>query len=129
VADYFLHPSSVVDDGAEVGAGSKIWHFCHVSAGARLGPNFASGAFIGLHGSWNRSVATGYEVLRIPTVDGAPLPAEVFVTGWLTGTRGSGGDAWGRPVDVQVGLDGSLLVSDDKAGAIYRITYTGASQN
>jgi UDP-2-acetamido-3-amino-2,3-dideoxy-glucuronate N-acetyltransferase len=38
VADYYLHPSSVVDDGAEVGAGSKIWHFCHVSAGARLGP-------------------------------------------------------------------------------------------
>ena len=38
MADYFLHPSAVVDDGAEIGAGSKIWHFCHVSAGARLGP-------------------------------------------------------------------------------------------
>ena len=38
MADYFLHPSAVVDDGADIGAGCKIWHFCHISSGARLGP-------------------------------------------------------------------------------------------
>jgi glucose/arabinose dehydrogenase len=98
-------------------------------SGAQFPADYWGSAFVGLHGSWNRSVATGYKVMRIPTVDGAPLPAEEFVAGWLTGTRGSGGDAWGRPVDVQVGPDGSLFVSDDQAGAIYRITYNGTSQS
>ena len=52
--------------------------------------------------------------------DGAPATYETFADGWLQNER-----AWGRPVDVLVAPDGALLVSDDKAGAIYRIAFTG----
>jgi len=72
------------------------------------------------HGSWNRSTPIGYRVMRA-RLDGSRVAAvEPFAEGWL----GEGGDRWGRPVDVEVMPDGSLLVSDDHAGAIYRITYS-----
>ena len=87
-------------------------------------PEYQGSVFVGLHGSWNRSEGTGFKVVRLPVVDGQPLPAEDFVTGWLTGPRGPN-DAWGRPVDVLVAPDGSLLISDDAAGAVYRITFSG----
>jgi glucose/arabinose dehydrogenase len=74
--------------------------------------------FIALHGSWNRSVPTGYKVVRVPMANGAAAgPVEDFATGWLN----SDGNADGRPVDVVVGSDGALYVSDDKGGFIYRI--------
>ena len=76
--------------------------------------------FVALHGSWNRSVPTGYKVIRIPMHDGEPGAPMDFATGWLQGSR-----AWGRPVDVITGKDGALYVSDDRAGAIYRIAYGG----
>jgi glucose/arabinose dehydrogenase len=85
---------------------------------------YAGSVFTGLHGSWNRTVGTGFKVLRIPAADGMAGAPEDFVDGWLTGVRGPQ-DAWGRPVDVQVGLDGTLFVSDDQAGAVYRIVWTG----
>jgi glucose/arabinose dehydrogenase len=77
--------------------------------------------FIAEHGSWNRSSKVGYRVtlVRIDG-DGKPLSYEPFAEGWLGGR-----DAWGRPADVLVAPDGSLLVSDDTAGAIYRIRYRG----
>ncbi|MGH7361375.1 MAG: PQQ-dependent sugar dehydrogenase, partial [Candidatus Methylomirabilales bacterium] len=74
--------------------------------------------FVAFHGSWNRSVPTGYKVVRIPFSGGKPGPVLDFATGWLEGRS-----AWGRPVDVLVGADGALFVSDDGAGQIYRITY------
>jgi glucose/arabinose dehydrogenase len=74
--------------------------------------------FVALHGSWNRSVPTGYKVIRIPVRDGKPGAPQDFGTGWLQGSR-----AWGRPVDVITGKDGALYVSDDRAGVIYRIAY------
>ncbi|MCE7872351.1 hypothetical protein DYH09_18500 [bacterium CPR1] len=70
-------------------------------------------AFIAQHGSWNRSTPLGY---RVVTVQGSR--ATVFAHGWL-----QGGSVSGRPVDVQELSDGSLLVSDDHAGKVYRITY------
>lgn len=74
--------------------------------------------FIAFHGSWNRSVPTGYKVVRVPMANGAPAgPVEDFATGWLN----SNNNADGRPVDVVVGSDGALYVSDDKGGFIYRI--------
>jgi len=76
--------------------------------------------FVALHGSWNRSVPTGYKVIRIPMRDGKPGAPQDFATGWLQGSR-----AWGRPVDVITGKDGALYVSDDRAGVIYRIAYGG----
>jgi len=70
------------------------------------------------HGSWNRSERVGYRV-SLARLEGSRVTAyETFAEGWL-----SGGEAWGRPVDLEVLPDGSLLVSDDQAGAIYRITY------
>lgn len=74
--------------------------------------------FIAEHGSWNRGTPIGYRVTVVRLVNGQPAGYEVFAEGWL-----SRGKAWGRPVDVLVMPDGALLVSDDKAGAIYRITY------
>jgi glucose/arabinose dehydrogenase len=76
--------------------------------------------FIAFHGSWNRSVPTGYKVVRLDFVDGQPADEVVdFVSGWLQ----EDGSAGGRPVDVLVGADGALYVSDDKGGFIYRIAY------
>lgn len=85
---------------------------------------YQGSAFVGLHGSWNRSEGTGFKVIRIPIVDGELQPAEDFVSGWLTGPRGPS-DAWGRPVDVQAAPDGSVFISDDAAGAVYRVTFSG----
>jgi glucose/arabinose dehydrogenase len=74
--------------------------------------------FVAQHGSWNRSVPTGYRVVRVMVRDGKAVNHEIFAEGWLRGRR-----AWGRPVDVLVLPDGSLLVSDDRADAVYRIVY------
>ena len=77
--------------------------------------------FVAYHGSWNRSVPTGYKVVRIPLDGSEPAGSvEDFAAGWLDE---SSGQASGRPVGLAVGPDGSLFVSDDKAGIIYRITY------
>ena len=80
--------------------------------------------FVGYHGSWNRSEATGYKVVRIRFINGQAQPPLDFVRGWLTGPRGPA-DAWGRPVEPVVGSDGSLYVTDDRTNAIYRISYVG----
>jgi len=75
--------------------------------------------FIAEHGSWNRSVPIGYRVMLV-RLDGNDVTSyEVFAEGWL----GDDDEVSGRPVDVQVMPDGALLVSDDYAGRIYRISY------
>lgn len=89
--------------------------------GEMFPPEYRGDLFVAFHGSWNRSVPTGYKVVRIPFENGEPGPVEDFAAGWLT----EGGASWGRPVDVVTGEDGSLFVSDDGEGRIYRIFYTG----
>ncbi|NIT57926.1 MAG: sorbosone dehydrogenase family protein, partial [Aliifodinibius sp.] len=74
--------------------------------------------FIAEHGSWNRSVPIGYRIALVRLENNQAISYEVFADGWL-----QDGSSWGRPVDVQVMPDGALLVSDDKAGMIYRIYY------
>ena len=74
--------------------------------------------FIAEHGSWNRPRKIGYRVSLVRLKEGKPVSYETFAEGWLQGQR-----TWGRPVDLLIMPDGSLLVSDDYAGAIYRITY------
>lgn len=74
--------------------------------------------FIAEHGSWNRSAPVGYRITLVRFKNNRPVKYEVFAEGWL-----NEGKAWGRPVDVLVMPDGALLVSDDKAGVIYRISY------
>lgn len=72
---------------------------------------------IAFHGSWNRSVPTGAKVVRVRIAGNKPVAYEDFVTGW----QRSDGSRWGRPVDVVVIADGSVLVSDDSGGAIFRV--------
>ncbi|HEU5323729.1 MAG TPA: sorbosone dehydrogenase family protein, partial [Methylomirabilota bacterium] len=79
---------------------------------------YRGGVFIAEHGSWNRSTPAGYRVTFVLLQNGRAVAYEPFATGWL-----AGGVATGRPADVLVMPDGALLVSDDKAGRIYRISY------
>jgi glucose/arabinose dehydrogenase len=81
---------------------------------------YRGGVFIAEHGSWNRSTPIGYRVSFVKIENGRATSYEPFAAGWL-----KGGAASGRPADVLVMPDGALLVSDDKAGRIYRITYAG----
>jgi glucose/arabinose dehydrogenase len=74
--------------------------------------------FIAEHGSWNRVVPIGYQVVSVVMENGTPVSWEPFASGWLQGSV-----AWGRPVDVLTLPDGSMLVSDDQSGRIYRIWY------
>lgn len=95
---------------------------------ASLGMRFYTGSmfpdeyknqiFIAEHGSWNRSKKIGYRVTLVTLEDNKPVNYQVFAEGWKQGEA-----VWGRPVDVLVMPDGALLVSDDYAGAIYRISY------
>ena len=82
--------------------------------------------FAAEHGSWNRSVRTGYEVIRIPMHGGtrAKNGYEDFLTGFVTPE----GNVWGRPVGVAEAADGSLLVSDDLGDVVWRVSSTGAAK-
>ena len=83
----------------------------------RMAPPFASGAFIGEHGSWNRKPLSGYKVVFVPFADGRPSGAPVdFLTGFLSPE----GNAWGRPVGVAVDSRGALLVADDVGNTVWR---------
>ena len=77
--------------------------------------------FIAEHGSWNRSRKIGYRVTLVRLRGAQAIAYETFASGWLDAEDGE--SVWGRPSDVLVLPDGSLLVADDHAGAIYRITY------
>ncbi len=87
--------------------------------GAQFPPEYRNGLFIAFHGSIYRSVPTGYKVVFVP-LDGDKPAGSVkdFATGWLKGSQ-----ALDRPVGLAVAPDGSLVVSDDKGGVIYRIMY------
>ena len=84
--------------------------------------------FVALKGSWNRSVPTGYKVVRVPFKDGKPEGYyENFVTGfWASGEQRA--EVWGRPAALAVAKDGALLVADDTGGTIWRIAYKGPSE-
>ena len=88
--------------------------------GTQFPKMYHDGLFIAFHGSWNRSTPTGYKVVFVPFLQGNPGFVQDFATGWLTGNS-----SWGRPVDVITGPDGSLYVSDDGGGRIFRIFYQG----
>jgi glucose/arabinose dehydrogenase len=79
---------------------------------------YQNSVFIAEHGSWNKTVPDGYRITRVELEGNLAVNYEVFAEGWL-----SGAERLGRPVDVLEMEDGSLLVSDDYANCIYRITY------
>ena len=130
----YFHQGDVADP--EFGKGKRASDY--VAPAKKMGPHVAplgmrfytgnqfpaeyrNKIFIALHGSWNRTIPDGYRVM-MATLDGNKVVKyEPFADGWLQNQR----DVIGRPVDVEVAADGSLLVSDDKNGAIYRITYKG----
>jgi glucose/arabinose dehydrogenase len=77
-------------------------------------------AFVTFHGSWNRGSRTGYKVVRVLFKDGKPTGEyEDFMTGFVVSDK----NVWGRPVGVAVGKDGSLFISDDGSGSIWRVTH------
>ena len=92
------------------------------SAGATLPPAFASGMFVGQHGSWNRKPHSGYKVVFVPFVNGKPAGEPIDV---LTGFLSDKGEAKGRPVGVAIDKTGALLVADDVGNVIWRVTAAG----
>jgi glucose/arabinose dehydrogenase len=86
--------------------------------GAMFPAEYRNQVIIAEHGSWNRSTPVGYRLSLVRLDGNKAITYETFAQGWLQGRR-----AWGRPVDVLVMPDGAMLVSDDLAGAIYRIAY------
>ena len=130
----YLHGRTVRDPQFGPRAGDRSFTVPAQELGphvASLGMRFYTGAmfpetyrnqiFIAEHGSWNRSIPIGYRLMLVRLDGNRAVSYKPFAEGWLQGGR-----AWGRPVDVEVMSDGSLLVSDDRTGVIYRIAYHGA---
>jgi glucose/arabinose dehydrogenase len=89
--------------------------------GKTFPPRYHGGAFIGMHGSWNRSKMVGYQVAFVPFRNGTPAgPLEDILTGFIADE--SKFEAYGRPVGVTVAPDGSLLVADDAGGKVWRVS-------
>ena len=90
-------------------------------------PEYRQGAFIAEHGSWNRRVRTGYQVVFVPFRDGLPIGKAVrFFSGFVPDAKGK--SVYGRMVGVAVAADGSLLISDDAEKLIWRVSYVGDSR-
>ena len=90
--------------------------------GKQFPAEYSGDIFAAEHGSWNKAVRAGYEVVRVPLTKGrASGEYEDFLTGFVT----ESGDVWGRPVGVATASDGSLMVTDDGSKSIWRVTYTG----
>jgi glucose/arabinose dehydrogenase len=130
----YCHGGDIPDP--EFAAGKKcrqfkapVWKFkAHIAA---LGLRFYKGKqfplayknqlFVAEHGSWNRTEPQGYRVALVKFDRGKPVSEQDFISGWLT----KDGNVLGRPVDILVMPDGSLLISDDKLGVIYKVSYPG----
>jgi glucose/arabinose dehydrogenase len=90
--------------------------------GKQFPAEYSGDIFAAEHGSWNKAVRTGYEVVRVPLNNGhASGIYEDFLAGFVL----PNGDVWGRPVGVATATDGSLMVTDDGSKSIWRVTYTG----
>lgn len=107
-----------------------VWKFkAHVAAlgihfyrGGQFPERYHNQLFVAQHGSWNRSVPDGYRVVSVRLDKDKAVSDEVFIDGWLTGKE----EVLGRPVDILTLPDGSLLISDDKLGVIYKVQYKGS---
>lgn len=128
----FCHEGDILDP--EFGKGKNCAGYtapalklgAHVAAlgmrfytGNMFPPEYRNQIFIAQHGSWNRTVPVGYRVMLVKLENKKPVQYVPFATGWLDENK----KVSGRPVDVSIAPDGALLVSDDRQGVIYRITY------
>jgi glucose/arabinose dehydrogenase len=96
----------------------------HFYTGKQFPKEYQGGAFVALHGSWNRSGRVGYSIAFVPLANGKPTSGpKDFMTGWMIGPDKR--DVWGRPVGVLQLPDGSLVVSDDGGNKLWRISYKG----
>jgi glucose/arabinose dehydrogenase len=92
--------------------------------GTQFPAEYRGDLFVAFHGSWNRSVPTGYKVVRIHLKNGTdPERVQDFITGWMAPGETRKGAWMGRPVGIAVGPDGSMYITDDQSGPIYRVTY------
>ena len=106
-----------------------VWQFkAHVAPlgirfyqGKQFPAEYQNQLFVAQHGSWNRTEPQGYKVVQIKFKQGQAVAEQDFITGWLQ----ADGSALGRPVDILTLPDGSLLISDDKLGVIYKVSYQG----
>jgi len=90
--------------------------------GPMFPPEYRGDAFVAMHGSWNRSKRTGYKIARIRFKDGRPVGGyDDFLTGWMQDENSN--EVWGRPVGLLALKDGSLLIAEDGAKKIWRVTY------
>jgi glucose/arabinose dehydrogenase len=135
---YFHGPSGGLQDPRHIGKHPELQakvltpdimvnpHFASLEMlfyeGSQFPAEFKGDGFAAEHGSWNRAIRAGYEVIRLPMKDGhATGEYEDFLTGFVN----SDGTVWGRPVGVAQADDGSLFVSDDGTKSIWHVTYTG----
>jgi glucose/arabinose dehydrogenase len=91
--------------------------------GARFPSEYRGDIFASEHGSWNKSVRAGYEVIRVPLHQTGKSSGEYedFLTGFVL----PNGQVWGRPVGIAAAPDGSLLVTDDGSNSVWRVDYVG----
>ena len=95
--------------------------------GSMFPKEYQGDAFVSLHGSWNRSRRTGYKIVRVHFQGGKPAGGyDDFITGWMLSPDRR--EVWGRPVGLLVLKDGSLLIADDGANKIWRVSYRGATR-
>lgn len=112
-----LYPDVLL--GGHVGAMDILFY-----TGTQFPERYRNGCFVALYGSWNRAKRAGQKVVFVPFKDGKPVSGpEDFVTGWMLGEDRA--EVWGRPVGLLMLPDGSLLVSDDGGGKIWRVSYAG----
>ncbi len=95
----------------------------HFYAGSAFPAKYRNGAFIGEHGSWNRSTLSGYKIVFVPFNDNKPGKPEDFVTGFIADEKEH--KVYGRPVNVFALQDGSLLIADDSGNTVWKVSYKG----
>jgi glucose/arabinose dehydrogenase len=136
-ADSKPNPTDEPPDGlthaewAELSREPSLLHTAHSApmqmafyTGDRFPETYRNGAFLALHGSWNRKPPSGYEVVFVRFDDrGTPVTFEPFLSGFLSSGSDGAPALFGRPCGVAIGEDGALLISDDANGVIYRVDY------
>jgi glucose/arabinose dehydrogenase len=142
-ADGKANPANDPPDGlthaqwAERSQGPVLLHTAHSApmqmafyTGTQFSNAYQNGAFLALHGSWNRKPPSGYEVVFVRfNVEGKPVAFEPFLSGFLTtANKAEGSTYFGRPFGLAVAPDGSLFVSDDSNGVVYHVQYQSSAQ-